>query len=147
MNAHDVANYILTKRGNMTAMKLQKLLYYCQAWSLVWDERPLFTETIEAWANGPVVTEIYTTHRGQFSIATWPKGNPANLDGTAIETIDAVLNYYGDKSAQWLSDLTHKEKPWAEARKGLAPSERGNEKITDDALMDYYSGLHPADGQ
>ena len=53
--AHDVAAYILQKKGEMTAMKLQKLVYYSQAWSVVWDERPLFHEKIEAWANGPVV--------------------------------------------------------------------------------------------
>ena len=35
-SAHDVAAYILKKLGPMTAMKLQKLVYYCQAWSLVW---------------------------------------------------------------------------------------------------------------
>ena len=38
----DVAAYILAKRGEMTAWKLQKLVYYSQAWSLVWDQRPIF---------------------------------------------------------------------------------------------------------
>src|SRR5680860_1872649 len=51
----DVAEYILKETGSMTTMKLQKLVYYSQAWSLVWDEKPLFGEPIEAWANdGPV---------------------------------------------------------------------------------------------
>lgn len=45
----DVAAYILEKKGEMTAWKLQKLVYYSQAWSLVWDQRPLFAERIEAW--------------------------------------------------------------------------------------------------
>ena len=36
----DVAAYILQKTGSMTTMKLQKLVYYSQAWSLVWDEKP-----------------------------------------------------------------------------------------------------------
>ena len=49
----DVAAYILEQKGSMTTMKLQKLVYYSQAWSLVWDEKPLFEEAIEAWANGP----------------------------------------------------------------------------------------------
>ena len=38
----DVAAYILHRAGTMTAMKLQKLVFYSQAWSLVWDEKPLF---------------------------------------------------------------------------------------------------------
>jgi hypothetical protein len=50
----DVAAYILEKKGEMSAWRLQKLVYYSQAWSLVWDERPLFDEPIQAWANGPV---------------------------------------------------------------------------------------------
>ena len=57
-NVHDVAAMILNEQGAMTAMKLQKLVYYCQAWHLVWDEECLFPERIEAWANGPVVRAI-----------------------------------------------------------------------------------------
>ena len=62
----DVAAYILDKRGKMSTWKLQKLCYYAQAWSLVWDEEPLFEENIEAWANGPVVPRLYRKHQGQF---------------------------------------------------------------------------------
>ncbi|WP_375339284.1 Panacea domain-containing protein [Planktothricoides raciborskii] len=52
---YDVAAYILTKKHPLTAVKLQKLLYYAQAWALVWDKKPLFPERIEAWVNGPVL--------------------------------------------------------------------------------------------
>ena len=55
----DVANYILDKMGELTTMKLQKLTYYCQAWSLAWDEKPLFEDDFEAWANGPVSRKLY----------------------------------------------------------------------------------------
>ena len=48
----DVAQYILETCGTMSAMKLQKLVYYSQAWSLVWNDKPLFYEEIEAWAGG-----------------------------------------------------------------------------------------------
>src|SRR3982074_2117927 len=109
---HDVAAYILSKKGIVSAMKLQKLVYYCQAWSLVWDDRPMFNEPIQAWANGPVVYDLYEKHRGRFQVADWPWGNPKELDDDARETVDAVLEFYGAKSAQWLSDLTHKEDPW-----------------------------------
>jgi hypothetical protein len=43
-SARDVAAYILSRQGRMTAMKLQKLVYYSQAWSVVWDERAAPTE-------------------------------------------------------------------------------------------------------
>ncbi|MBF0552301.1 MAG: DUF4065 domain-containing protein [Deltaproteobacteria bacterium] len=141
VTCHDVAAYILQKLGEMTAMKLQKLVYYCQAWTLVWDEEPLFQERIEAWANGPVVPDLYDKHRGYYLVKGWPNGDPTKLTATQKETIDAVLGFYGDKPSQWLSDLTHQEDPWAEARKGLAPGERGNELISEAAMMEYYSSL------
>lgn len=140
-NAHDVAAYILERPGKLTAMKLQKLVYYAQAWSLVWDEKPLFGEPIEAWVNGPVVRELYDQHRGLFEVESWPSGDSSKLDETQRETIDAVLEFYGPKSSQWLSDLTHQEDPWREARRGLAPHERGRHEITHASLAEYYGGL------
>jgi uncharacterized phage-associated protein len=140
-HVHDVAQFILERRGEMTAWKLQKLIYYSQAWSLVWDERPLFNETIEAWANGPVVPDLYKLHRGSFVVKKIANGNPKAIDKDGSETIDAVLDHYGDKSSQWLSDLTHRETPWQEARKGLADGDRGNAEITHGALADYYGNL------
>jgi uncharacterized phage-associated protein len=140
-NVLDVAAYILRKKGEMTAMKLQKLVYYSQAWSLVWDERPIFKEKVRAWANGPVVRELYNAHAGQFRVRRIPGGNPTYLTKEERETVDAVIDYYGKKSAQWLSDLTHMERPWREARKGLEPGERSDEVITHAMMAEYYESL------
>ena len=140
-SVHDVAAYILHKRGPVPAMKLQKLLYYAQAWSLVWDERPLFDARIEAWANGPVVVDAYDYHRRCFVVKEWLIGDKNKLDETALETIDAVLEYYGDKESFWLSSLTHQEDPWKNARNGLARGQRGNHEITHAAMAEYYEGL------
>ncbi len=139
--AHDIAAYILSKKGCMSVMKLQKLIYYTQAWSLVWDESPLFDNRIEAWANGPVVRDLYEEHKGRFELSNWPKGNPSSLTAKQQQTVDSVLAFYGDRSAQWLSDLTHREQPWIDARKGLSDAERGASEITVAAMMEYYSGL------
>ena len=49
----DIAKYILHQRGRMSTMKLQKLCYYAQAWSLVWDDTPLFDEDFSAWRKRP----------------------------------------------------------------------------------------------
>ena len=138
---HDTAAFILRDLGEMTTMKLQKLVYYCQAWSLVWDERPLFPEKIEAWANGPVVPELYELHKGRFRIDDWPRGNAVVFSKEQQLTIRAVLKFYGRKTSQWLSDLTHREKPWKKARKGLGPGDRGNREITHASMMEYYSSL------
>ncbi len=140
-NVHDVAAYILKKAGRTSAMKLQKLVYYSQAWSLVWDEKPLFRARIEAWANGPVVPELYKEHKGQFQIDRWPKGDESSLDGDERGTVDSVLGFYGDKPPYWLSQLTHRESPWSDARKGVPTGEPSNVVITHEAMSDYYSSL------
>lgn len=142
MTVHDIAAYILSQTGPMTAMKLQKLVYYSQAWSLVWDEAPLFEERIEAWANGPVVPALYEQHRGQFQISPpWEGGDPTNLTEEQRETVDAILKYYGDKSSRALSEITHCEDPWRLAREGLSAGERGTEVITHAAMAEYYESL------
>lgn len=141
VSAHDVAAYILQKQGEMTAMKLQKLAYYSQAWALVWDEEPLFREPIQAWVNGPVVPALYKVHKGQFKVADWPVGDPQRLAPEQRKTIDSVLEYYGPRSSQWLSDLTHREAPWINARRGLDPGDPGSREISHADLAEYYS--HP----
>ena len=67
----DVAASILKHQGAMTTWKLQKLCYYSQAWSLVWDDEPLFTEKIEAWANGPVIPDLYQNIAGVSGYLNW----------------------------------------------------------------------------
>ena len=142
VSVDDVAAYILARKGPMSAMKLQKLVYYSQAWSLVWDDAPLFGEPIEAWASGPVCPKLWERHRGQFELrAPWRSGDPERLSADEKATVDAVLDYYADKPAQWLSDLTHAERPWVEARHGLPPGARGSREITLDSMADYYAGL------
>ncbi|WP_406227139.1 Panacea domain-containing protein [Pseudomonas siliginis] len=140
---HDVASYILDKTGEISAMKLQKLIYYSQAWAMVWDECALFDADFEAWANGPVLPSIYEIHRGQFLVdkSMFPKGNPKNLDEDARDTIDQVLKVYGKKTAQWLSNLTHEEAPWKNARGDLGPLNRSNTVIEKGSMHEYYSGL------
>ena len=142
VSVFDVVKYILTKKNNITAMKLQKLVYYCQAWSLVWDSKPLFRENVEAWANGPVVRELYEWHRGKYNITSCPHGRITKLDSNQKSTIDAVLDYYGDKSPQWLSDLTHMEYPWRKARIELPDNARGSNEITLASMEEYYTSIN-----
>lgn len=139
----DVAVYILRKQGSMTTMKLQKLVYYCQAWSLVWDERPLFPEKILAWANGPVVRDLFKHFQGLYEVSDTTIGDPSKLNKDQVDTINAVLGYYGKKPSQWLSDLTHMEPPWLNARKGLSDDQRGDQEITLASMSEYYGSISP----
>lgn len=141
-SVHDVAAAILERRGEMTAMKLQKLVYYCQAWHLVWEEEALFPEPIEAWANGPVVRALYEKHRGSFKVSSWRRwGRSSRLSASQLETIEMVLERYGKMTAPALSELTHSEPPWLDARRGLQPGERGDRVIPIQAMYEYYDSL------
>ncbi len=145
----DVASYIMAQmlpqeQGEaLTAWKLQKLVYYAQAWATVWDDDVLFPEPIEAWANGPVCRALYDQHRGKFKLhaSDITFGDPNALTENQRDSVNRVLDYYGKMSAQYLSDLTHSEAPWREAREGLAPGERGNNEISPAAMSEYYGGL------
>ena len=140
----DVANYILTKCGTMTTMKLQKLVYYCQAWSLAWDDKPLFSEDFEAWANGPVCKKLYNIHRGKFEIGKDDlKRYVKDMDFTdeEKETMDIVIDDYADKAPFWLSELTHSERPWKVARGNTPLGAPCSQIITKESMQNYYNEL------
>ena len=142
----DVAALLMEHLEKTTTMKLQKLLYYCQGWHLAWDGVPLFEEQIEAWANGPVVRDVYKLHRKQFTLdRPWPRGgNPQGLDKDERETVEAVLNIYGGWSALQLTRSTHREPPWRNARRGIPPGMPGTEEISQQDMQDFFAGLDSA---
>lgn len=145
VSVFDVAKYILQKTGQLTTMKLQKLVYYSQAWHLVWEEEPLFHEKIEAWANGPVVPELFAIHRGQFYINenNISAGDVSRLSSKETSTIDVIIDHYNPYSSGMLSDLTHSETPWkaARARAGVDPDDRCSEEILLSEMAEYYESL------
>lgn len=143
-NVFDVAKYILKKKGTMSSMKLQKLCYYAQAWSLVWDDAPLFDEEFQAWRNGPVCYELYDQHRGKFLVdeSSIPDGYlTGGLTKEQKRTIKTVLKYYGGKNAQWLSRLTHMEDPWRKARRGVREGDSCRNIVTKESMSEYYGSL------
>ena len=140
---YKVIKYILEKRGETGGLKLHRLLYYCQAWSLVWDEKPLFDEEIQAWASGPVIPFIYQNHKSAFKITaqeSWLSDIKINLDIDQKSTIDAVLKVYGAKSCGELGRLTNREEPFRDARKDMPLGERGHQVITYSSMAEFYSG-------
>jgi uncharacterized phage-associated protein len=140
-NVRDVAQYILSQVGQTSTWKLQKLVYYSQAWHSVWEDKTLFDAPIEAWANGPVCPELYECHRGQFSISRVQGSDVSRLTEDEKNTIDVVIGHYHKFNGQQLSDLTHSELPWKDARRGLAPGERGNHPIPVEAMSEFYSSF------
>jgi len=142
----DVAEYILQQKGPVSSMKLQKLVYYAQAWALALQDGPLFEDTIEAWPSGPVIRKLMQSPGEETQVHCIPQGDPARLNGEQKETIDAVIVYYGQKSTQWLQTRIHAESPWQQARQDASGSGRGKRKqtgnrISREAMKEFYSGL------
>ena len=74
-------------------------------------------------------------------MSDWPRGNASKLSEAETSTIDAVLDFYGEKSAHELSEMTHREEPWKRARGNAAPGDRSTNEITEAAMFEYYDGL------
>ncbi len=113
----DVAEYFLLLEGDegeISNMKLQKLVYYAQGFSLALTGKPLFDEPIEAWMHGPVVADLY--HRfsefGGNPIPLSNTFNPSVLSRDHRALIEEVFDVYGQYSAWKLRQLTHEESPW-----------------------------------
>lgn len=127
-NVHDVAAYILERKGRMSPMTLHRLVYYSQAWATVWLGEALFDERIEAWPYGPVVPSLFEGSGGSL------------LPDEHQRVIDAVLEYYGRFGAFDLSQITFSEAPWQLARKGVPPGE-GHPEITLNSMREFYASL------
>lgn len=138
-----VAKYIIDKCGEMPAMKLQKLVYYSQAWNLAWDYKPIFKEDFQAWANGPVCPELYQFYVGKFELSKndFNDIKSPELTKEEKENIDIVLKDYADKEPIYLSYLTHEEQPWRLARGNTPPGMECNNIISQDSIQQYYNGL------
>lgn len=138
----DVAVHILENLGTISTMKLQKLVYYSQAYNLVCFDMPLFSEKIEAWVNGPVVPKLYETHKRQSVVGasdlvlSCPSGEVSDQE---ISSIEHVISCLGSYNGVELSQLTHSEDPWKDARIGLQVNERSQNIITIEKIKEFYS--------
>lgn len=145
----DVANFFLLRaqedgENTITPLKLQKLCYYAKAWSLTWDDNPLFKEEFEAWAHGPANYELFNKYReyGYNPITLLDDDFRKDIfTHDEIETLDNVWDAYGIYSGKYLENLTHNESPWQHAREGCDPGERCNVEISHEDMKEYYSNL------
>ena len=141
-NVFDTAKYILEQTGPMSTMKLQKLCYYSQVWSLVWDGSPLFEEDFQAWSNGPICPELFYQTQGKHTVSVSDvTGGEGNLSDDQKDTIDKVLEHYGCHNAWWLSQLARMGDPLAKARAGVPAGTGCNKVITKESMAIYYGGL------
>ncbi len=150
-SAQDVANWFLSRidreaGDTISNLKLQKLLYYAQAWMLALYDRPLFRERIEAWMHGPVVPEMYRQYREHgWDALPMPQEDVPKFDDDAENLLQEVLRVYGEHSAKALEELTHSEEPWQRTRGSLPLEARCNDEIPHDLMRDFYRRM--LDGQ
>ncbi|MDE6824631.1 MAG: DUF4065 domain-containing protein [Duncaniella sp.] len=152
---------LMSKGYSVSPLKLQKLLYYEQAWFMVMGGRcnTLFPDVPQAWVNGPVYPTIYHTYKGKtanmcdhlkLSDFTDRRVDEAMeeyhhriaLPDEYVELIESVINLYGAKTQNQLIFMTHSERPWAETRGDLPPFERSEREIPLDVMCDYYTERH-----
>ena len=142
--AIDVAAYILSEKGRLSGYQLQKLLYYCQAWCLVTQDRPLFPEEIRAWEHGPVVYEVARAHRGRRSVVARDlEADPLALSAADQVLVDAVLEAYSGMSGDELAELSHRARPWRVSYNGQTGI--ASNVIPNDLIKSYYSDLMSGD--
>jgi uncharacterized phage-associated protein len=150
MNIHDVCNYIILKTKNagegLSLLKLQKLLYYSQAWHLAFYNERLFLGKFQAWVHGPVSREIYDRFSNTKSLYSEVTVNdvPDDFDLNRVPEdkqnhIDDILEVYAKYRGSQLEELTHREEPWVEARKGYRSSERCEKEISENTMRRYYA--------
>lgn len=137
LSAADVADYLLAQMceecgDTISNLKLQKLLYYAQGFSLAETGKPLFPEPIKAWQHGPVVPSVYGNYKTHGS-GSIPKPQGVSFDKFSEaerSLLDEVYKVFGQFSAWKLRNMTHEEPPWRTTPR--------DETIDHGKLRDYF---------
>lgn len=150
--AESVARYLLLladQTGDcvVTHMQLQKWLYYVQGWSLAVEGQPLFTDEIQAWKHGPVINSLWPkfTDYGKSAIAPHECADDGTLSDRQRQLVEWVWSRYNQFSALKLSEMTHRETPWLQARAGLSSTADSREKISIESLRSFFTTQHQAE--
>ncbi len=150
LDSIDLADYILAKLGPMAHLKLQKLVYYVEAWHLAVFEEPLIDDNFKAWLHGPVSTKVWHHYKDRSMLnaslgITKERAEEVvrivegALDQDQIDLITDVLSEYGKESAYHLECLTHSEDPWMNARRGVPPGESSTNTISKESIKQFYA--------
>ncbi|TFH54248.1 MAG: DUF4065 domain-containing protein [Methanothrix sp.] len=137
LTALEVAKYLLFKANfdgeSITNLKMQKLLYYAQAWYLVNYSVPLFADPIKAWKFGPIVESAYH-HFKRFRYSPIQFANREKIEekisGKERKYLDDYYPIYIRHSASDLTQMSHDEAPWKSTVQG--------ETIPVDVIMKFY---------
>ena len=143
----EVVDYFIVKSNEtkrpLTNKKLQKLIYYAQAWNLALTGEKLFDEPIEAWIHGPVVPDVYKEYKkyGHGRIDEEAEFDSSKFTKKELKTLDEVWSTYGKFDGNYLEALAHSEGPWITARGDAEINDRLTEEITPESMKAFYSEL------
>ncbi len=142
----NLCELILEKTSPINQLKLQKLVYYIQAFHLVFYDAPLVGDEFEAWVHGPVSRKIWDHYKEQSYIymdIPCPDRpvDASELSSEQLALIDEVLRVYSPLASYQLEMLTHSELPWIEARGSCRSDERCENSIRLDTMKKFYRDL------
>lgn len=123
------------EREGITNLKLQKILYFAQAYYLAKLGKPLFSDPIEAWDYGPVVSSVYHAYKSKGSNPIILETDQSNISDEDKESISKIWDTFGGYSASKLVDIAHAHNPWKEANAST------NKVISHKSITDYYTPL------
>lgn len=141
----NVADYIIHRYKELTnesldEMKLHKLLYFTQREAFAVIGEPAFEGDFEGWKFGPVSREVRTNFMdGEIVVPT------AAISDTVAYIVNNVIQEYGSLASWKLSELSHRESSWLNARKGLAEGENGNRVIRLEDIREDAKKVRPYD--
>ena len=142
--ARNVADYFIFlasqenqegEREGITNLKLQKILYFAQAYYLSRLNKPLFTEKLMAWKYGPVVPGVYHKFKKYTNRPMILKEDKSTLRKEDKEILKKVWEAFGGYSAGRLVSIVHSHAPWKEANISRS------KVISLKAIRDYYGPL------
>lgn len=149
MKAQLLADYILLKYSPMSHLKLQKLLFYCEAYHLAYFKTSLIEEDFEAWVHGPVCREVFDVYKNKAVLykdlvfdgdgsEVMSQIDKIGLSSDQIALLNDVLNTLNAWTAFELESATHREYPWIQARAGVASGDRCANKISKETMREFY---------
>jgi uncharacterized phage-associated protein len=145
LSDREIANYFiwLASQSNVeiNAYKLQKLVYYAQAWHLAIYGTQLFNADFQAWVHGPVIPDLLEKYQSQFS---WEpiveRIDRPKLSEEIGEFLEEVADAYLEYDDETLERMICGEMAWLEARGDLPRDESCHGIISQESMKKYYSG-------
>ncbi|HAA28445.1 MAG TPA: hypothetical protein DCE56_13130 [Cyanobacteria bacterium UBA8553] len=142
LTASEIADYFIYVANDtgsfISNLKLQKLVYYAQAWHLALYDTPLFDEDFEAWVHGPVIPALFDQYQefGWKPILKEVEKPEFSLE--LDEFLEEITEVYFIREGLELEMMTTREDPWIYARKGLLRDEPSHAIISKESMREYY---------